>query len=282
MKISYKSLTFNGNSAAVFRCIILFCLAAAAYPVHSDIHGQNVSLNSEEAIHKNKKHALSSDSGGTTHKTETVVLIHGFCRTHRDMRPLKKFLESRGYHVISPDFPTFLGTLDDCSEQLAKELLKIDRPCDSIHFVGHSLGGLILRHYLSENRVHRLGRCILIATPNNGSELAGIVDRFLKPLVWIFRPYKVLKPGGVDLSPPLNRPFPEMAAIAGNRNSLLFGKLIKRTNDGRVPVDSVPFEGMKEFIIMPYHHEEIHHRKDVAELVHRFLQNGTFVVKSEE
>lgn len=54
------------------------------------------------------------------------------------------------------------------------------------------------------------------------------------------------------------------------------------TNDGRVPVDSVSFDGMKEFIIMPYHHEEIHHRKDVAELVHCFFQNGTFGMKSEE
>ncbi len=108
-----------GNSATVFRCIVLTCWIAVAFPVHPDIPVQTVPLNSGETIYKEKKHTLSSESGGTTHKTETVVLIHGFCRTHLDMRPLKKFLESRGYHVISPDFPTFLGTLEECSEKLA-------------------------------------------------------------------------------------------------------------------------------------------------------------------
>ena len=117
----------------------------------------------------------------------------------------------------------------------------------------------------------------MIATPNSGTELAGIIDRFLKPLVWIFKPYRVLKPGGGYIGRPLNDPLPEMAAIAGDKNGLLFGRLINRENDGRVPVESVPFEGMTAFIVVPYHHEEIHHKKIVAHYVHDFLQNGEFV-----
>ena len=71
-----------------------------------------------------------------------------------------------------------------------------------------------------------------------------------------------------------------MEVIAGNKNKLLFGRLIKSENDGRVAVDSVSFEGLKEFIVLPYHHKEIHHRQETAELVHRFLQEGTFGINN--
>ncbi|MBN1292971.1 MAG: alpha/beta fold hydrolase [Candidatus Latescibacteria bacterium] len=218
----------------------------------------------------------------TKTQKELVILVHGFCRTHRDMKSLKNNLESYGHRVVSPDFPTFTGTLEECSKKLGSELNNVKGTYDCVHLVGHSLGGLIIRQYLANNKLSGLGRCVLIGTPNKGTELAGIVDRFIKPLVWIFKPYRVLKPGGRIFGQPINNPLPEIAAIAGDKNRLLFGGLIKRENDGRVPVASVPFEGMKEFIVLPYHHEEIHHKKLTARYVHNFLQNGTFAMVSDK
>ena len=208
--------------------------------------------------------------------TELVILLHGFAKTPRNMRPLQKFLESRGYIVLTPSLPVTFRSLETCSAKFEDFFRGIKGDYDCIHLVGHSIGGLILRLFLSGNDVKKLGRCVLIATPNRGTELAAIVNRYFKPLTWIFRPYDAIQPGGLAIPPPINFPTPEMGAIAGNRNALLFGKLINGENDGRVPLKSVPFEGMKEFIVLPFHHEEIHHRKKTAELVQRFLDKGTF------
>jgi len=278
------SLSISRISVYIVQSVILLQLSVGISEAYREQNFilQNASSDGSLSGTTERIQTTTPNSAEISCNNEAVILIHGFCRTHRDMLPLKQSLVSKGYRVITPDFPTFTGTLDDCSKKLAVELHKIDGTYDRIHFVGHSIGGLILRQFLSGNRVHRLGRCVLIATPNDGTELAAIVSRYFKPLVWIFKPYQALQPGGVEIPPPLNNPAPEMGALAGNNSNLFFGRLLKRENDGRVPVDSVPFEGMKECIVVPYGHREIHHRQDVAELVHRFLQNGEFVVKSEE
>ena len=218
------------------------------------------------------------DSLNARKNTEMVVLLHGFNRTKRDMSTLEKFFRSQGYHVSAPDLPILFRSLEDCTKEFEHEFNNIQGNYDRVHFVCHSFGGLILRLFLSRNQVPNLGRCVLIATPNNGSELAAIMDRYFKPVILLFKPYQAIQPGGVKIPQPMNDPFPEMGAIAGNKKKLLLGRLIKSENDGRVNVDSVPFEGMKEFIILPYHHEEIHHCQDTAELVLRFIQEGTFGV----
>ncbi|MCE5249882.1 alpha/beta fold hydrolase [bacterium] len=209
-------------------------------------------------------------------ENELVVLIHGFCRTKRDMYPLQTFLESRGYHVFCPTLPTAFGSLETCTLKFEEEFRELNGQYDRVHFVGHSMGGLIIRLFLSRNDVPGLGRCILIGTPNNGTELAALADRYCKPFMWIFKPCRSFQPGRVEIPPPLNSPPPEMGAIAGNGSGLFLGRFITGENDGRVPVDSVPFSGMKELIVLPFNHVEIHHRPETAELVIWFLRDGTF------
>ena len=81
---------------------------------------------------------------------------------------------------------------------------------------------------------------------------------------------KIVKP------PPLNSPHPDMGAVTGDGDGLFFGRFIPGENDGRVAVDSVLFKGMKECVVVDYHHNKIHRKYDVAELVYRFLRKGTF------
>ena len=245
--------------------ILLLLMALNGFEVSGSDQAENIISNEPDSLEVMKK-------------TEMVVLLHGFNRTKRDMATLEKFFRSQGYHVSAPDLTILFSSLEDCTKKFEQEFNRIQSKYDRVHFVGHSFGGLILRLFLSRNRVPNLGRCVLIATPNKGSELADIMARYFNPVVLLFKPYQAIQPCGIKIPPPMNDPPPEMGAIAGNRNKLLLGRLIKSENDGRVPVDSVPFEGMKEFIILPYHHEEIHHRQETAELVLRFIQEGTFGV----
>ncbi len=211
---------------------------------------------------------------------EHVVLVHGFGRTGRDMRFLARYFSECEYEVSTPTLPAFFGTLESCTAALELHIDSLDGNYIRIHLVGHSLGGLVIRNMLSRKNIPRIGRCVLIATPNGGSPLAGIVARWIKPLYWVAPLYGVLKPGNADIPAPLNSPDPDIGGIAGDKNSLLFGNLIDDPADGRVPVDSVQFEGMDDFIIIPFHHKEIHRREETARLVREYIETGIFLSKT--
>jgi pimeloyl-ACP methyl ester carboxylesterase len=211
---------------------------------------------------------------------EHIVLVHGFGRTGHDMRFLAAYFTKYGYEVSIPTLPAFFGTFDNCTAALESHIESLDGNYTRIHLVGHSLGGLVIRNMLSRKAIPRLGRCLLIATPNSGSPLAGIVARWIKPLYWAVPLYGTLQPDGVDISAPLNNPAPDIGVIAGDKNALMFGRLLDSPADGCVPLDSVPFDGMAEFIVVPFHHEEIHHREETARLTREFIETGIFLSKA--
>jgi hypothetical protein len=123
---------------------------------------------------------------------------------------------------------------------------------------------------------------VLIATPNQGSPLADLCDE-------VARSFAVSPPQGVaclrtiseEIGPPRNQPAPEFGVIAGNRRHLLLGWFLDQENDGRVPVASTPCPGMTDFVVLPYHHKEIHHQFATANLVRNFLGSGRFGAAGE-
>lgn len=215
---------------------------------------------------------------------KTVVLIHGFNKDESDMFTLKSNLTDLGYHCVSINLPTRFGTLDDCDKVLQSVLSKMLPSMaeqQQIHLVGHSMGGLIIRSYLAKNSFPNLGRCVLIALPNNGSRLADLAHKLFSPVSKIFKPLSDLKTNGAQIPKPINIPCPEIGVIAGNKSNLLLGILLLNENDGRVEVESTKLEGMKDFIVKQYGHTEIHHKYDIAILIDNFLRNGIFLDQDE-
>ncbi len=211
------------------------------------------------------------------HSRELVVLIHGFGRTSRDMKFPRSYFSEQGYAVFSHTLPAFFRSVEDCARVLEKKLAGIDLSSyDRVHFVGHSMGGLIIRQFLAEHIVPNVGRCVLIGPPSQGTPLGAIARNYLPPLTWISPAYVSFQPGGKPIPPPLNDSPPEFGVIAGTGDGLYLGKFIDGPNDGRVPLNSVPFPGMKEMIVLPYHHDEIHKKRDTAEAIKRFLEEGKF------
>ncbi len=210
---------------------------------------------------------------------DVVVLVHGFCRNATDMYTLKNNLKQWDYKVITVNLPTFFSTLKNCADLLANELSviagEIGEP-HKIHLVGHSFGGLIIRSLLSNHLVSNLGRCVLIGTPNHGTKLADLVKKIFWPALEIFKPLKALLSGGPDIAPPLGAAKPQIGVIAGNRNNLLAGFFLSKESDGKVEVKSAKLDGMSDFIIVYYNHDELHHTPEVTALVHSFLQTGSF------
>lgn len=214
---------------------------------------------------------------------ESIVLVHGYNKNKKDMLALKKNLEQEGYQAITVDLPLTFQKIEAATEVFAKQMEEIINKLANniIHFVGHSTGGLVIRHFLAKTELEfNLGRVILIATPNHGSRLAEIAA-VLKPLTSIFKTLDSLQAKNLkELDLSIAREV-SLGAIAGNKNNLLLGYLLDAENDGRVKVDSVKDEVLDDFIVLEYGHKEIHHQAETAKLVVNFVEQGQFRVKSD-
>src|SRR5690606_5032077 len=106
---------------------------------------------------------------------------------------LARFLRQAGYEVINLDYPSTRHTLTELVEQLHQQLRALLPTGKPVHFVGYSMGGLLVRALLSRYRPEKLGRVVLLAAPNRGSEVAD----FLKHN-WLYR--KIFGPAGQELT----------------------------------------------------------------------------------
>ena len=210
-------------------------------------------------------------------RQELVVIVHGYYKNSQDMSDLCRWLEDWEYTTFAPRLPTTFGTLEDCHRAFAKRYYAFNTSSFAkIHFVGHSFGGLIIRSFLSRDAIPTLGRCVLIGTPNHGAELVNLIAHYGKPALKILKTLASIPTPDMELPPILPENETEIGIIAGNNNHLWTGPLIHQESDGRVEVESTKLESMKDFIILPYVHNRIHHEWETAQRVHQFLQLGHF------
>ena len=210
---------------------------------------------------------------------KTVVLVHGFFRHGRDMRYLARKLEQQGYRAVTPTLPTTFRSVRECGGSLAQMIAPICEKCipegNVVHFVGHSMGGLVIRDYLSRHVVEGLGRVVLIGTPNGGSPYANLLlglpfsDEILESLPDLAEP-------GPDIALPLNVPAPEIGIVIGTKPDIVRQLLLPGEHDGLVTAESVRRVAASGEILIPCSHERLHWRPDTAEAVVSFLEKGKF------
>jgi pimeloyl-ACP methyl ester carboxylesterase len=208
---------------------------------------------------------------------ETVVLLHGLGRGTRAMRFLEYRLEQAGYETFNIGYPSTRLPPEQIFRLLHE---KIDRFCAhkrKVHFVAHSLGGVLVRGLLEEKKYSNLGRVVILGTPSRGSALA---DRLRDN-----RLYKVLAgPTGQQIGTgkealPQRLPVPdyELGVIAGTHSINPIGSwILSGPDDGIVSVESTRVEGMTDFMLTPADHVMMRYSDEVADAVIRFLQTGSF------
>ena len=207
-----------------------------------------------------------------------VLLVHGLGRSERSMRPLEQHLREAGYVVHNVGYPSTSEGPDELIAHVARSVDECRAESDAkIHFVTHSMGGILVRAYLSENRPEELGRVVQLAPPNHGSEL---VDRLGKYKKWLGPTGRELGTDDDSLPNRLELPDYDLGVIAGRGSISLLSTMIPGPDDGRVSVESARLPGAKDFLLIDASHTFIMRREEVAFQVDRFLQTGRFVHKA--
>jgi pimeloyl-ACP methyl ester carboxylesterase len=210
--------------------------------------------------------------------SDYVILLHGLGRTPLSMKRLEWALKKQNYRVINLGYPSTRISIEDAANHWLGDVLK-NRTTDpeaKIHFVAHSLGGIVLRQYLSNHEIRNLGRVVMLAPPNHGSELAErLRDNYFYRLA--------TGPAGQQLgtsegSVPRRRgPIDfQLGVIAGDRSlNPLFSSWIPGPDDGKVSVRSAAIPGA-DFLVVHHSHTWMTWSKHVTVAVGRFLQTGHF------
>ena len=201
------------------------------------------------------------------------------------MLKMKAVLENAGYAVFNCNYPSRKHPIELLSvntiAQAIQHCLEKFHPL-RIHFVTHSMGGIMVRYYLSQHSVPELGRVVMLGPPNAGSEL---VDRLSGYQLFTL----INGPAGKQLgTDPLSLPNSlgpvdyEVGIIAGNKNlNLLSSILIPGDHDGRVSTQSTRLEGMADFIQLRCSHSFMMNRQDVIQQTLHFLTRGHFNHKAK-
>lgn len=214
-------------------------------------------------------------------RSECVVLLHGLGRTRLSMMDMQQNLTRAGFHTVNLDYPSTKKTIEGIAREdvpLAIDQCQHFKP-SAIHFVTHSMGGIIMRLSLSESRPVNLGRMVMLSPPNRG---AVVVDK-LKDwwlFQWLNGPAGQQLSTGPDSVPnqlgPVDYP---TGVITGDRYAFFdawFSSLIPGKDDGKVSVERAKVDGMADFLVVQKSHPFIMNAGYVqAETVY-FLSNGIF------
>ncbi len=211
---------------------------------------------------------------------ECVFVVHGLGRTSNSMMLMKHHLKKEGFQVVSFSYDSRHISVDSAVQKLQtavyNELHKASPPV-KLHFVTHSLGGIMTRKMLESKVPEQLGRVVMLSPPNQGSELP---DKLGK--IGLYK--TVTGPAGLELGTGKDSypnqlgavKFP-LGVITGDRSlNLLYSCCIPGKDDGKVSVESAKVDGMADFLVVHSSHTWIMNRKVVRKQVVNFLRNGYF------
>ncbi len=212
-----------------------------------------------------------------------IVFLHGIARSARSLTKIEQALQADGYATLNLDYPARSRCIADIVAALQPEISRFADTCPGrLHFVTHSMGGLVARAFIARHRPDRLGHVVMLAPPNEGSEIADLLGGNA-----LYRAF--FGPAGAELVTKrsdslcevLGRVDYPLGVIAGDRSLDPVGwLLLPGANDGRVSVERTRVAGMADHIVIHGTHTLIMNNPEAIAQVRHFLKHGQFTHSS--
>jgi triacylglycerol esterase/lipase EstA (alpha/beta hydrolase family) len=211
---------------------------------------------------------------------EGVILLHGLCRTTSSMEKMAAALEKEGFVVVNQGYPSRTASIEQLSELVIGKALQnpVLAECSTIHFVTHSLGGILVRCYCKQHELNRLGRVVMLGPPNGGSEVTDKIGHWKLYRKLNGAAGDELGTGSDSTVNQLGRVDFECGIIAGDRSiNQINSRMIKGKDDGKVSVENTKVEGMKDHVTIHATHPYLMKNKRAIEQTIAFLKHGSFI-----
>lgn len=210
---------------------------------------------------------------------ETVVFIHGLQRTGFSMVRIERVFRNAGYRTIVCTYSS-ATPIASISTNLFANLSPLLRNTPKVHFVTHSMGGIILREGLARNALPNatIGNAVMLAPPNLGSEL---IDKFANTpgfdTMWgaAGRGLRTGPDGFPAYLPPVDF---HCGVIAGTRSVSPLSIFIPGRDDGKVSIASTYAPGVASHADMPASHLLMTFHDSVGLEALHFIRNGRYSI----
>ncbi|MGI9236648.1 MAG: alpha/beta hydrolase [Woeseiaceae bacterium] len=212
--------------------------------------------------------------------TDCVVLLHGLNRSSRAMRPMAESLQLAGFTTANVDYPSQSGPVEEIAPLAVGTGLMECRAmgAERIHFVTHSIGGILLRYENEREPIAELGRVVMLGPPNQGSEVVDVAQGW--PGMSLIGGSAGLQLGTDENSIPskLGPVDFELGVIAGTGTiNPWMSAMLPDADDGKVTVAATRVDGMDDFLVVDKSHRYIT-RSDIAfRNTEAFLKTGRFL-----
>lgn len=193
---------------------------------------------------------------------ELVVILHGMGRTPRSMRPMEAALETAGFAVLNIGYSSYCCGIAELGAEVRRRLDAERGSYRTVHFVGHSLGGILIRWmFAQEHPPEGVGRVVLLAPPNQGARSA---DRYAGVLDWLLEPIDELR---TDSSATVRR-LPDSLPVPV--------AVIAAEHDGKVDVAETHLKGEAAHAVVDANHAFIMRNEVAIRFTVGFLRDGRF------
>ena len=202
------------------------------------------------------------------HHHEVIVLIHGLLRSYMSMKPLKLYLENQGYQVYYYNYPSEKYTIHDHAVYLNEFIgrILVNNSGVKIHFVTHSLGGIIVREALSKwpsSQLKHIGLLIMLAPQNQGSLLAKVSTKMFPLITSSIKPLAELSSE--------KRSYVHRVPVPNIKMGIIAGRF-----DAKVPPSAARLQGQADPVVVNSTHTFIMNHSKTRKLIVTFLEKGSF------